>query len=423
MNPRNLSRRGLLRGALAVGGAAVGSRIAGPFARIAHAAPEPSHFIHIFFTGGFNALFAGNADKYAGAGTFDVTSSNVKEVGSGVVTDASTLGTLSQDALDHWAAIGMKHGQASHTVPNNINGGGERAILMDGSDCALAKLASAMGGDSSFKAVHFGDREPAYKVQPAFQGVSIEHITSLSDAFKVLGAGGATDPAVATTGRADTAIGLESALAIGKRPITMNPNRLGQIGDAYQSAIGSLRKAPVTTVTAADIDKAYGLNGSTSINSFAAMLAGAEVMVRGAGSNVVNIADLGLASWDFHQTSGGKSQNGFYSRRRFLGEGAFKENRMAALKTFFDRMLSIEGRNVVIALSGEMVRLPSGDHGDGTVAAVFGKRLKQGVSFGVDEKSRFAGNTPAPKGFWAAIAQACEVDGQPFGPNPHPLVT
>jgi hypothetical protein len=69
-----------------------------------------------------------------------------------------------------------------------------------------------------------------------------------------------------------------------------------------------------------------------------------------------------------------------------------------------------------------MVRLPSGDHGDGTVAAVFGKHLKQGVSFGVDAKSHFSSDTPSPKGFWAAIAAACQVDGQPFGPNPHSLV-
>src|SRR5262249_32758016 len=106
----------------------------------------------------------------------------------------------------------------------------------------------------------------------------------------------------------------------------------------------------------------------------------------------------------------------------FLGEGAFKENRAALLKTFFERMLSIDGRNVVICLSGELVRLPSGDHGDGTVAVLFGKRVKQGISFGVDERSRFASNTPPPKAFWAAAAAACGVEGQPFGSNPHSLI-
>jgi hypothetical protein len=422
MRDRNfhLSRRGLLKGALALGGAAVGSRIAGPIVGNALAAPEPSHFVHIFFNGGFNALFAGNADKYVSGNVFDVTSSNIKEVGNGVFTDESTFGALPQVALDHWAAIGMKHGQSSHTVPNNINGGGERAILLDGTDCALNKLAASMGGDSAFKAVHFGDRLPAYKQQPDFQGVSLERITSIADAVKTIGGGLGGDDASKRT-REDSALGLEASLDLGKTPITRNATRLGPLADAYRSAAAAFRK-PVPAITAADITGAYGLRSPTNIDSFAAMLAGAEIMIRGAGTNVVNITDLGFASWDFHQTSGGKSQNGFYSRRKFLGEGAFKENRAALVKTFLERMLNIEGRNVVVALSGEMVRLPSGDHGDGTVAAVFGKRMKRGVSFGVDERSRFAQGTPPPKGFWAAIAAACGVQGQPFGPNPHALV-
>ena len=94
-------------------------------------------------------------------------------------------------------------------------------------------------------------------------------------------------------------------------------------------------------------------------------------------------------------------------------------NRVAAIKTFLDRMLNLEGHNVVVCISGELVRLPNGDHGDGTVAAMFGKRLKKGVSFGVDEQSRFAATTPPVKGFWAAAAAACGVANNPFGANPH----
>lgn len=424
MNHKSLlSRRGILKGALALGGAAAGARMLGPFVgdALSAPAPEPAHFVHIFFNGGFNALFAGNADKYLTGNVFDVTSSNIKEVGSGVFTDASTLGELPQLALDHWGAIGVRHGVASHTVPNNINGGGERALLRDGDDCALTKLAHAMGGDSAFKAVHFGDRLPAYKQQPAFQGVSLERITSLSDALKALGNAPSGQGSGAT--RADSAAGMEAALAFGNQPIAMNPKRLGPLGDAYKATLTALKKPQAApTVTAADIDAAYDLGGKTSVSTFASMLAGAEIMIRGAGTNVVNIADLGFASWDFHQVSGGKSQNGYYSRRKFHGEGAFKEDRAELLKTFLDRMLSIEGRNVVVCLSGEMVRLPSGDHGDGTVAALFGKRVKQGVSFGVDSKSRFAQGTPGVKGFWAAVAAACGVDSQPFGANPHALI-
>ena len=55
---KNLSRRGLLKGALAAAGAAAGSRIVGPWEGEAQAAAgETSHFVHIFFNGGLNALF------------------------------------------------------------------------------------------------------------------------------------------------------------------------------------------------------------------------------------------------------------------------------------------------------------------------------------------------------------------------------
>jgi len=415
----SIGRRGLLKGVLAAGGAALGGRILGPIPN-ALAAPEPAHFVHIFFNGGLNALFAGNADKFASSNLFGVTDSNVKDIGNGVVTDASTFGTFPKIALDHWAAIGLRHGSALHTTPQNVNGGGERAILKDGADCALNKLAAAMGGTSAFKAVYFGDRAPAYREQPAFEGVSLQRITNLGDAMRTLGV--AEGAPAASNAREGFAASLEAASALSKPEVARNERSLGATRDAYASAAASLRMTRPTTVTASEIDRAYDLGGSTNVDSFAAMLAGAEIMVRAGGSNVVNVTDFGLASWDFHQVSGGKSQNGFYSRRKLLGEGAFKGNRIAPLRTFLERMLSLEGRNVVVAISGELVRLPNGDHGDGTVAALFGKNVKQGVSFGVDERSRFASGTPGVKGFWAAVAAACGVPGQPFGPNPHRLV-
>lgn len=411
------SRRGLLKGAMAAGGLAAGTRILGPLGS-ALAAPEPSHFVHIFFNGGFNALFAGNADKFVAGNVFGVTSTNVKTIGSGVVTDAATFGTLPQFALDHWAAIGMRHGNALHTTPQNLRSGGERAILKDGNDCYLNKLAHAMGGDSPLKAVYFGDRAPAYQDQPAYMGVPLQRVSDLGDAIKALGAD-ARDPDAPDRGLA--AASLETSEAISKRQIEMNPGRLSPLTDAYQSAVGALRKPPPKPVTFAEISSAYGLNNNTSVRSWGAMLAGAEVMIRAAGSNVVNITDFGLASWDFHQTGTGGSLNGFYSRRKLNGEGGFSGNRIAPIKTFLSRMLNLPDRNVVVAISGELVRLPSGDHGDGTVAAVFGKYVKQGVSFGVNGQSRFAASTPGVKQFWAAIASALRVPGQPFGANPHAL--
>jgi hypothetical protein len=419
MPSRLISRRGLLKGALAAGGAAVGSRIAGPFAREAFAAGEPAHFVHVFFNGGLNALFAGNADKFLTGNVFGVTSSNIKDIGNGVFTDASTFGTFPQLALDHWGALGIRHGNALHTTPQNLRSGGERAILRDGEDCYLNKLAHAMGGDSPLPCVYFGDRAPAYEAQRPYEGIALERVSSLSDAIKTLGAG-APDPNAPN--RALSAASLEASAAISQRHMASNPSRLDALESAYGSAVAALRKPPPKPVTFDEISTAYGLEGSTDVDSFASMLAGAEIMIRAANTNVINITDLGLASWDFHQVSGGASSNGTFSRRKLLGTNGFKGNRVAALKTFLERMLALEGHNVVVCVSGELVRLPNGDHGDGTVAALFGKRVKKGVSFGVDERARFAANTPPVKGFWAAVAAACGVPGQPFGANPHALI-
>ncbi len=419
MNHDKFSRRGLLKAAAALGGAAAGARILGPFVPNALAAPEPAHFVHIFFNGGLNALFSGLANLYTTAGTFGVTSTNIKRLGtSDLYTDASTFGTFPQYALDHWAAVGMKHGNALHTTPQNLNSGGERAIIRNGGNCYLTQLAYYMGGDSAFKAVYFGDRPPAYQAQPAFQGVPIERIVNLADAIK---AAGSDTPDPNAPNRALAAAALESSEELSKRQITTNPGRLTGLTDAYGSAVASLKKPAPKPVTLAELNTAYGLGGKTGTDSYASMLAGAELMIRAAGTNVVNITDFGLASWDFHQTGTGGSLNGSYSRQKFLGQGIFGSaaNRIAPIKTFLERMLNTPDRNVVVCISGELVRLPSGDHGDGTVAVLLGKHVKQGISYPVTNQSRFAAGTPPVMGFWAAVAAALKVPGTPFGANPH----
>jgi len=419
MHPK-LSRRGLLKAAAAAGGAAAGSRILGPLLPEAQAAGEPSHFVHIFFNGGLNALFAGCADKYLTAGTFGVTNTNVKNLGNGVFTDASTFGTFPKFALDHWAAIGLRHGNALHTTPQNLNSGGERAILRNGGNCYLTQLAYYMGGDSAFKAVYFGDRPPAYQNQPAFQGTPIQRIVNLADAIKAVGS---DTPDPNAPNRALAASAIESSAELSKRQIDTNPGRLTPLTDAYTSAVASLKKPAPKPVTLAELNTAYGLGGATSVGTYASMLAGAELMIRAGGTNVINITDFGLASWDFHQTGAGGSLNGSFSRSKFLGTGGFGDNRIAPIKTFLTRMLDNPDRNVVVCISGELVRLPSGDHGDGTVAVLMGKNVKQGLSFPVTDQSRFAAGTPGVPAFWAAVAAACKVPGAPFGANPHAALT
>jgi hypothetical protein len=248
----------------------------------------------------------------------------------------------------------------------------------------------------------------------------LQRVSDLADAIKTLGAG-QIDPNLPN--RAVAASALEQAQAMSQRQIAQNPGRLSELTDAYTSAIAALRKPPPKPVTFGEISTAYGLGGATSVTSYASMLAGAEVMIRAAGTNVVNICDFGLASWDFHQTSGGTSLNGSFSRSKFLGQNGFGANRIAPIKTFLERMLNLPDRNVVVCISGELVRLPNGDHGDGTVAVLMGKNVKQGVSHGVDTGSRFAAGTPGVRQFWAACAAAVGAPGQPFGPNPHAALT
>ncbi len=427
----NLSRRGLIKGALATAGAVAGSRIAGPFVRDARAAvTEPSHFVHIYFNGGFNALFAGQADKFAGK-SFGVTTANMLPVGNGVFTDREVFAGISPFALAHWGAFGMKHNQALHTTPQNLRSGGERAILINGTHSYLNELAFHMGGDSAYKAVYMGDRGPAYQANlPKFhtdpakvdkEGVPLTRVSDLKDALRSAGSGA---PNADAPDRAAQAAALETSRAISQRQLDTNPGRLSSLGDAYESSIASLKKPSLPPVTFAEIDTAYKLGGNSSAtNTFGSMLAGAEIMIRAAGTNVVNICDFNLASWDFHQTGAGGSLNGSLSRDKFLARGVFSRAspRIEPIKTFIKRMLEMPGHNVVVAISGELVRLPSGDHGDGTVAAMFGKYIKQGVSHGIESSAaRFnATKTPGPKGFWAAAAAALKVPGEPFGPNPH----
>jgi hypothetical protein len=118
--------------------------------------------------------------------------------------------------------------------------------------------------------------------------------------------------------------------------------------------------------------------------------------------------------WDFDAVN-----NGISSARRFLGtNGNF--NHIDPIKTFLDRMLNFPGKNVVVAISGEFVRELNGHgHGAGVVAAVFGKNVRRGLSYPVNESAKFAPGTPGSKEFWAGIAAACNVPGQPFGANPH----
>jgi hypothetical protein len=412
----SISRRHFLQTAGALTGAALGARALGPLERLAHAAGEPSHLVFVYFPGGYNALFGGCADVYSGAGTFGVTGTNIKDVGNGVFTDASTLGTLPKFALDHWAAMGVRHGSSLHTTPTNTQSGGERVFCRNGNSSYLTKLAEAMGGTSSLKAVHLGDY-PAYRTQPASGGVSLQRILDLGDAIRTTGAQ-AEDPN--RPSRELSGLALETAQGLSENRMTRNPESLGSLKEGFSAAGTTLAKPAPKPVTLAEIKTAYGLT-SNAVGGMASQLAGAEVMIRAANSNVISVFDNGFVGWDFHQVAAGKSQNGTFSRSKFLGSGG-RENKVLALQKFCERMLNLPDRNVVLCLTGDFVRLPNGDHGDGTVATVIGKNIKRGRYFGCNAQSKFAQGTPSMEGFWAGLAAAVGAPGEPFGKNPYVIM-
>lgn len=426
---KNLSRRGLLKGALGIGAAATGARLLGPLVGEAEAALETSHFVHIFFHGGLNALFSGCAQQLLGK--FDTTAENILEVGNGVFTDKGTFGTFPKFALDHFAGVGFRHGDANHTVPENRDAGGELAVVRNGKNCYLNELAAAMGGSSTMKAVLFGQRSQDYGVykgdwptisDPNGNPVPLERVSNLRDALSISGAD-QTNPNAPDRGR--LAATLAAAQGISARQLATNPGRLVTLASSYDSAIASLKEPPPPPVTFDEIDKAYELGGRDRIQpggktSFAAQLAGAELMIRASGTNVIHVSDF-EPMWDFDANI-----NGGASRAAFKGQygGWGTHSRIAPISTFLDRMLNFPGKNVVVAISGEFVRELNGHgHGAGTVAAVFGKYIKQGLSFPISDQAKFSANTPGSKGFWAGMAAALRVKGQPFGANPYDSLT
>jgi hypothetical protein len=414
----NLSRRALMKAMAASSGALIGQRLLPGALPVAHAAAEPAHLVFVYLPGGFNAALGGVAAPFVTGNKFGITSTNIVTVGSGLTTDKATMGSLPQFALDHWHAVGARHGVSSHTTPDNNQGGGERAVTRKGNTSYLTKLAAAMGGDASLKAVHLGDY-PAYRTQPAAGAVSLQRVTDLGSAIKALGAS-APDPGAPD--RTIMADGLATAKLLSSAQLGQNPESLLSAAEAYDASMATLRKAPGKPVTIGEINTAYALKGATVVSGFASQLAGAELMIRAAGSNVISVFDGGFVGWDFHQvTSAGVSQNMIFSRNRLLGEGSY-DDRMAPLRTFMTRMLNLPDRNVVVAITGDFVRVPNGDHGDGVMTAVFGKYVKQGLSFPCDAKATFNAKTPGMDAHWAAIAAALKVSGNPFGANPYAIV-
>lgn len=411
-----ITRRGLLQGMGITAGAALGTRLAGSqIIGNANAAGQPATLVHIMFSGGVNAIFTGGANILSGK--FESEGNAIHRLGtSDLYVDTGTMGQMPDFAKTHWAAIGCKHGNTSH-----LDRGAERALLFNlaNGECNALRLASAMGGDSPLKAVHFGDRMP-YNAKQAVQpvdGISLQRITDLGEAAKYLSTSTVVDPKVPN--RALAAAGVSAAQGMSSYLIGQNPTSLQSAGDGYKAAVDTLNTPipPSPPVTFDQIKAAYGMGGTVvDGKNFASIMGGTEVMIRAMRTNVISITYNTLVLWDFHQKrSNGTSLNGAYSRTKFNREVT------TPLKTFLTRMLNLPDRNVVVVLTGDFVRLPNTDHGDGTLVAVMGKNIKPKLSYPCNGNAQFGGNTPGTMGMWSAFANAVGSPTNPFGADPHQI--
>ncbi|CAN5718764.1 hypothetical protein BH11MYX4_BH11MYX4_29110 [soil metagenome] len=401
MNQRTtLSRRAWLKGLSALAGAAAAPRlVGGRWIEEASAGPNAkSATVSIFFEGGFNALFA-SADSFASSNAFGVTSTNVTNVGSGLVVDAGTMGTLGEWALGHMAAIGNRHGATDHVSAQRNNFG-------DGSQSYVVQLAAAMGGSAAFKAAALGNL-PVPGPSTAAGGVSLQLLRSMEDVATALGVGPID---FARPARNVSASALTRSRQMSASALTASPKSLSFARDAYDTVVDSLGKPPVA-VDVAQITQAYGARSGGTLDSIPAKLAAAELMLR-SGTNVVTMSDTG---WDTHG-----DRTGATVRRRMAIEI------IPALKTFLARLRSdpeLSKMNVSVIIHGDFARsLPSSDHAPALSALVIGPNVKVGTTGRVTSSVTLPANTGASREMWAYLAALAKVPQSPFGANPHGLV-
>lgn len=380
-------------------GAAASSLLLPRLAR-AQSTQDKGAVVVIFFSGSYNALFSA-ADAYVPSGRFAVTADNVLDVGNGVVVDRSTLGQLAPSVLAKSCTVGVKHGYSDHV-------GGPRQFFIDArSKSYPLQLAQVLGGSSAFKCVHFGPRLPGS--HPALGDVSMVGVPDLAMPIALT----SSSAAGAGPRRASSALAFRRIAEASRPMFEKNPSSLRGTYEGLHTLIGALERPPPPGLAWADVAQAYALDPAvTSAQSFAAQLAGAELMIR-AGANVVTVQSMG---WDDHADWPG-------TRDRMNAEI------MPALKTFLARAQTMDGFNVVTALTGEFARTggtPGTDsgHASGLSASVFGKRVRQGTT-GRPTITPQGGyslpmNTPGTQAFWGLLGTLAGAGSEPFGPNAHP---
>ncbi|MBP9111522.1 MAG: hypothetical protein KBF88_01880 [Polyangiaceae bacterium] len=402
-----LNRRTFLKASGSALGAAAGARILGPMG-VAHAA-EKSVVVTVYFPGGYNAIFS-SADSFVSNGAFGVTNTNIMPVGGGIFVDKDTMGTLPKFALDHMSTVGVYHGITSHFSVEN-------AILIGGQENYLVNLANAIGGNAALKAIYLGDatsRGFPLAFPPAVNGTSLQRITDISAAIQAIGGAG-PDPAAPNVEISQAAF--EAMGQMSGRQLADSPKSIISYKEGLDTGLETLKK-PVKPFSVAELRTAYGIPATSNVigNSFPLKFATAELMIR-SGANVINILDsrdTDVVPWDFHQTTGGRSRNGEFSRRRMT------QRVIGPMRTFLDRVLNLEGYNVVVAVLGDFGRSLGGDHIPSLSVSVMGKYVKQGTTGKVAANALLdRGTTPPIKELWSYLAAAAKVPNNPFGANKH----
>lgn len=406
MDRSGFSRRGFLKGVAAVGGAAVGTRLAGRefgFEGEARAAsPANTHVLVIHLVGGYNALF-GSAESFRAAGTFGVTAGNRTMLNGGLSVDTAFYNGLGGNVANSYAtniaSVGFRHGSSSHGTARGLVWN-----MPDGRNGGLV-LAEAMGGTGSIKAATLGGDILGEASRTAVGGVTWQAIRDMQATINAIG-GGAPNPRLPDRGV--SLGGVEGANEMSKDHIGKHGKSLVSMKNGFDTAIDTLKK-PVRQFSFADLSTAYQLNNRTAVTDFKSKMAAAELMAF-AGTNVMYIGDGG---WDTHG-----DRTGTTVRNKMNAMTPF-------MKTWLDRMSTVgPGANPIIVIVGDFSRsLPGSDHATGLTATVIGRNVQQGSTGTVDANVRLAPNTPTTAGFWSYLAAITKSGSTAFGANPHGAIT
>ncbi|MBL8922473.1 MAG: hypothetical protein JNJ54_26720 [Myxococcaceae bacterium] len=396
----------LTRRQLMVGGA--GAVAASSLARADVPVEKPT-IVLVYLDGGYNAFFSA-ADCYVPKGLYGCGAGNVRDVGNGVVVDASTMGTLPDPVLQKMATVGVAHRTSGHDFALQY------AWFDQGRSVPLM-LADALGGTAPFRCVHFGQAPARGAPHRAVNGVAMTAVPDLAAAIALV-----SNQSVGA-GRGQTARALEASLAYGATRYQHSPTALKKTWEGTHSLINALRQPPPPGIDWNEIAQAYGIAPTdTSAVTFTSHLAGAELMIR-AGADVVCVTSsrvrLGgdTPNWDTHGDGSGDVS------REMMRTGI-----LPSLEVFLARTLALQGRNVVTLLWGDFARIggnspTASEHANGVSATVWGKYVRQGTTGRFDPGNnagyRLPMGTPGYPGLWAYLTAAARAPGTPWGQNPH----